>query len=153
MAQAKFRYRLQKILEIKIKAEDDEKEKLAKLLAQVEHEKQVKAQLQAKLAAVRVELKERQQNGTLDIQGLRFFPQHIRYLENQIVNQDLRLKELDIRVAEQRQNLLKAAQERKTYEKHKESSREAWMAEQDAAEAKMLDELATLKFARESSLE
>ena len=45
MAQAKFRYRLQKILEIKIKAEDDEKEKLAKYTQMME-------QVQERLASL-----------------------------------------------------------------------------------------------------
>lgn len=151
MAQKRFKYRLEKVLELKRKKEDDEKEKLGKLLQQEEYERQVKAQLEAKLAGVRVELKERQRNGTLDVNGLRFYPQHIKHLENMIVNQELRLKELAIRIMEQRQNLLNAAMERKTYEKHKENSQEQWQAEADAEEAKMLDELATLKYAREQS--
>jgi len=151
MAQPKFRYRLEKILDLKKKKEDDEKEKLAKLLAEEERERQLKAQLEAQLASVRAELKERQRNGTLDINGLRFFPQHIKHLENLILNQELRLKELAIRILEQRQNLMRAAQERKTYEKHRETSQETWQAEIDAAEAKMLDELATLKYAREKA--
>ncbi|GEM_PF-2571103 len=151
MAQPKFRYRLEKILDLKKKKEDDEKEKLAKLLAEEEKERLLKAQLEAQLASVRAELKERQRNGTLDINGLRFFPQHIKHLENLILNQELRLKELAIRIVEQRQNLIRAAQERKTYEKHKETSQEVWQAEIDTAEAKMLDELATLKYAREQA--
>lgn len=148
MAQPKFRYRLQKLLEIKIRKEEEEKEALAKLLAEEEHEREVKKQLEAKLVSVRIELKEKQQNGTLDMDGLRFFPQHIKYLENQIINQDLRLKELAIRIKEQRDNLMHAAQERKTYEKHKEGCQEAWLAEIDAKESQMIDELATLKYAR-----
>ena len=151
MAQPKFRYRLEKLLELKRKKEDDEKEKLAKLLQEEERERQVKAQLEQRLADVRVELRERQRNGTLDVNGLRFYPQHIKHLENLILNQELRLKELAIRIMEQRQNLLKAAQERQTYEKHKEKSQETWQAEIDAADAKMIDELATLKYAREQA--
>ena len=152
MAQPRFRYRLEKILELKRKKEDDEKERLAKLLAEEDKERQLKAQLEAQLASVRAELKERQRNGTLDINGLRFFPQHIKHLENLILKQELRLKELAIRILEQRQNLMRAAQERKTYEKHKETSQETWQAELDAEEAKMIDELATLKYAREQAI-
>jgi flagellar biosynthesis chaperone FliJ len=43
---------------------------------------------------------------------------------------------------------MKAAQERQVYQKHKEKCREEWQAEIDMAEAIMLDELATLNFAR-----
>ena len=151
MAQKRFRYRLQQILDLKIQAEEDEKEKLAKLLQKQEEEKAIKAQLEQKLVQIRVELKEKQANGTLDINALRFFPQHIEFVKGQIVNQELRLKEIAIRIAQQRENLLKAAQERQSYERNKEKNHEKWLAEIEQEENKMLDELATLKYAREAS--
>ena len=43
---------------------------------------------------------------------------------------------------------MKAAQERQVYQKHKEKCQEEWQAEMDRAEAIMLDELATINFAR-----
>ncbi|MGN0013624.1 MAG: flagellar export protein FliJ [Candidatus Bruticola sp.] len=151
MAQKRFRYRLQQILELKIQAEEDEKEKLAKLIQQQENERQIKAQLEQKLVSIREELKVRQANGTLDINQLRFFPQHIEFVKGQIVNQELRIKELTIRIAQQREALMKAAQERQSYEKNKEKSQEKWLAEIEQEENKMLDELATLKYARDPS--
>ena len=137
MAQPRFRYRLQQVLELKIKAEDEEKEKLAKLIQLQAEELKIKAQLEAKLVQLGEELRARQANGTLDI--------------NQIVNQELRLKEIAIRIAQQRENLMRAAQERQAYEKNKETSKERWTAEMEQAESKMLDELATLKSARGAS--
>lgn len=151
MAQKRFRYRLQQILELKIQAEEDEKEKLAKLIQQQENERQIKAQLEQKLVSIREELKVRQANGTLDINQLRFFPQHIEFVKGRIVNQELRIKELTIRIAQQREALMKAAQERQSYEKNKEKSQEKWLAEIEQEENKMLDELATLKYARDPS--
>ena len=46
---------------------------------------------------------------------------------------------------------MKAAQERQSYEKNKEKSQEKWLAEIEQEENKMLDELATLKYARDPS--
>ena len=148
MANPRFVYRLQRVLEIAIKKEDDEKEKLAKVLQEEEREKQVKVQLQQQLADTIVSLRKRQEERSLDVNALRTYPARIKFLENKIVAQDLRIKEMAIKVMEQRGNLMKAAQERQKYEKHKESSREKWQAELDAKEATMLDELATLKYAR-----
>ncbi|HXE72197.1 MAG TPA: flagellar FliJ family protein, partial [Candidatus Nitrosotenuis sp.] len=107
--------------------------------------------LEARLAQVRAELRTKQQQATLDIDELRWYPQHIKHLENQITNQELRLRELAILIAAQRQALTRAVQERQLYEKHKEKSHEAWTAEQDAEEAKLIDELATIKHAREQA--
>ena len=151
MANPKFVYRLQRVLEISIRKEDEEKEKLAKLLQEEENEKKVKVQLQQQLAGTLADLKKRQQERSLDISALRTYPARIKFLENKIVSQDLRLKEMAIKITEQRGNLMRAAQERQKYEKHKESSKEKWMAEIEAKEATMLDELATLKYARSSS--
>lgn len=149
MAKGKrFTYRLQKVLEFKEKTEEEEKEKLAKLMEQEAYERQVKAQLEQKLVEVQGVLRAKQAAGTLNVEELRYYPGHIRNIENQIKNQELRLQELAIRIKEQRNALMKAAQERQVYEKHKEKCREEWQAEVDKAEALMLDELATINFAR-----
>lgn len=148
MAQKRFTYRLQKILEFKEKKEEEEKEKLAKLMEQLEEEKRIKAALEQKLVSVQEELRNKQALGTLNVEELRFYPGHIKNIKNQIRNQELRLQELAIRIREQRNALMKAAQERQVYQKHKEKCQEEWQAEMDRAEAIMLDELATINFAR-----
>ena len=145
----RFVYRLQKVLEFKIKKEDEEKEKLAKLMQEEEHERMVKAQLEQTLASVHLELKTKRLSGALNIAELRWFPQHIKNLENKIKYQELRLQELAIKIVEQRAALMKAAMERQAYEKHKEKSHDDWKAELAAEEARLLDELATIKFARD----
>lgn len=144
----KFVYRLQKVLEFKEKQEEEEKEKLAKLIETQAYERQVKAKLEENLVNVQQTLRHKQASGTLNVEELRYYPGHIRNIENQIKNQELRLQELAIRIKEQRNALMKAAQERQVYEKHKEKSQEIWQEEIDRAEALMLDELATINFAR-----
>ena len=148
MPAKKFVYRLQKILEFKEKQEEEEKEKLAELLKLQEIERQKLAQLQQKLIDTQAELKAKQANGTLQVEELRFYPGHIKNIKMQIRNQELRLQEIAIRIKEQRKALLHAAQQRQVYQKHKEKSQEDWQAEVDRAEAIMLDELATINFAR-----
>lgn len=148
MGQKRFRYRLQQILDLKIQAEEDEKDKLAKLMQQEEHERQVKAQLEAKLVSIQEDLKAKQAAGVLNVDSLRFFPQHIEFVKGQIINQELRLKEIAIRIVQQRENLMKAAQERQSYEKNKEKNKERWTQEIEQEEAKMIDELATINYAR-----
>lgn len=148
MAQKRFVYRLQKILEFKEKQEEEEKEKLAKLMEQEVEERRIKAQLEGKLVEVQTLLRKKQAEGTILVEELRFYPGHIKDIQNRIKNQELRLRELAIRIKEQRNALMKAAQERQVYEKHREKCQEEWQAEQDRAEAIMLDELATINFAR-----
>lgn len=153
MAQKKFTYRLQKILEFKEKKEEEEKEKLAALMELLEEEKRKKIALEQKLVAVQDELRQKQVAGTLNVEELRFYPGHIKNIKNLIRNQELRLQELAIRIREQRNALMKAAQERQVYQKHKEKCQEEWQAELDRAEAIMLDELATINAARNKAEE
>ena len=143
------KYRLEKVLEFKRKAEDDEKQKLVKLRQEKAREEQLKVQLEQQLEQVHIDLKTKRLSGQLNMDELRWFPQHIKNLEGKIKYQELRIQELEIKIEEQTQALAKAMQERKAYEKHKENSHAAWVAEMDAIEAQLLDELATIKFARE----
>ena len=148
MPPKRFRYRLEKVLEMKLRKEEEEKEKLGKLRQELERERQVKADLEQQLENVHIELKTKRLSGMLNINELRWFPQHIKNLEGKIKYQELRIQELLIKIEEQTQALAKAMQERKAYEKHKEQSHQAWVAEVEAEEARLIDELATIKFAR-----
>ena len=147
----RFVYRLEKVLEFKRQKEEEEKKRLAKLQQELEHEKMVKIQLETQLENVHVELKTKRLSGLLNIAELRFYPQHIKTLENKIKYQALRIQELEIKIVEQRAALARAIQERKSYDKHRENSQAEWMAELNAEEARFLDELATMKFARDQS--
>jgi flagellar FliJ protein len=152
MGQKSYKYRMEKVLEFKRQKEDEEKEKLAKLMQEEQHERQVKAELEQTLVNVHVELKTKRLSGALNIAELRWFPEHVKSLERKIAYQELRLKELAIRIIEQRDALTKAAQERQAYDKHREKDHEEWVKEQDAIENQLLDELATIKFAREARI-
>ena len=151
MASKSFKYRLQMVLTQKIKAEDEEKKKLKALLDLEAHERAVKVQLETTLANVHEELKTKRLSGFLVIEELRWYPQHIKNLEQKIKQQELRLPEIAIKIIEQREALAKATLERKAFEKHKEKCKEDWQIEQDQVEARLLDELATLKFARDAA--
>lgn len=151
MASKRFVYRMEKVLEMKRKKLDEEQEKLAKLRQQKEHEIMVKAQIEQTLENVHIELKTKRLSGVLNIAELRFFPQHVKNLENKIKYQELRIQELTIKIVEQEVAVAKAYQEKQAYEKHREKTYEEWVAEMEAAEAMVLDELATIKFARDAA--
>lgn len=149
MPPKRFRYRLEKVLELKRRREEEERDKLAQLRREQAQERQHKADREQELVNVHVELKTKRLSGALNINELRWFPQHIKNLEAKIKYHELRIQELEIKIEEQTQNLAKAMMERKAYEKHKEQSKAAFDAEIEAEEARLLDELATIKFARD----
>ena len=149
MAQKVFRFKLQSVLDIKQKIEDEEKEKLAKLIQEKIKEEKVLENLINSEAQARQELKDKQREGKLDIDELRRYDSHLKRLANAIISQNLRLKELAIRIESQRQELLKATQQKKIYEKLKEKHQEAFIKEMDDEERKFIDELATSRYKRE----
>lgn len=149
MPPRKFRFRLQTVLELKQKIEDEEKKKLAELLkVQAEEERKLKY-LQDLEVQKRYELKEKQKEGGIDVEELKLYSYLLKKMANDIVNQKLRLQEIYIRVEEQREILLEATKEKKTYEKLKERHHERFVQEEEEEERKLIDELSTIRYARE----
>ncbi len=148
MAQKSFKFRMQTILDHKLDLEEKEKEKLGKILAELERARQYKAMLQQKRAQASQELKDKQKAGGINVNELRFYTYYLKKLDNDIVEATLAIEQLKAREREQRQALLMAAMERKKYEKIKEKHKEEFDAEQAEIERKLIDELATIKFAR-----
>jgi len=143
-----FKFRMQSILDHKQDLEDKEKEKLAKILQRLDQAQKYLAGLEYKKEVTRLELKEKQRAGELDINTLRIYNQYLKKLDQDILNTKLLIEQIKAEEREQRQNLLKAAQERQTFEKLKEKHREQFDAEVAEKERKLIDELATIKFAR-----
>ena len=133
MASKSFKYRLEQVLKFKVDKEKEEQEKLAKLMAEEAHEKGGAGRRCTRPSKnVQTDLKTKRLSGAINIAELRWFPQHIKNLENKIAYQELRLKELAIRIMEQRSALTRAAMERQAYQKHKEKSHADWVAETEA---------------------
>ncbi len=139
---------MQSILDHKQDLEDKEKEKLAKILQRLEQAKQYLVNLEHKRDVTRFELKEKQRAGELDIIKLKIYNQYLKKLDSDIINVKLMIEQIKVEEREQRQNLLKAAQERQTFEKLKEKHREQFLAEEAEKERKFIDDLTTIKFAR-----
>lgn len=153
MAQKTFKFRLQTILDYKQDLEDKEKEKLAKILAELEQAIIYKKQLEQKRVQAKIEMKEKQKAGGVDVDTLRFYTNYLKKLDNDIIQATLNIETIKMKEKKQREALLKAAQERKTYEKLKEKHKEEFEAEEAEKERKLIDELATIKAARKNLAE
>ncbi len=144
----KFKFKLQSVLDIKIKNEDDEKRRLADVMQLQAREEQVLAQLHVKKQRLTAELKEKQGAGGINITELQIYSRGIEKTKNDIISQELRLREIAMMLEEQRRKLIEATQEKKIYEKLKENQHKAYIEEEEFAERLLIDELATLKYAK-----
>jgi flagellar FliJ protein len=150
MPAKRFVFRLQTVLEIKIKKEDEEKKKLGDLIAWQKQEEQILAEMVHREQLTRSSLKEKQATGQwIEVDELKRIHYFLKKLASDIEAQKQKLIEIAHRIEEQRAALLRAVQEKKTLEMLKENQYNEWVREVEEEEAKVLDELATLKYARE----
>jgi len=149
MANKPFKYKLQSILNIKEKIEEEEKEKLSKLLFEKANEEAVLQHLKDRKFQSQEEMKAKQLQGAMDMEELKRYEAHLKKMEFLIQNQVLRIRELDMKIEQQRQVVIKATQERKMFDKLKEKHKDRFMVEQDREERKFIDELAISRFQRD----
>lgn len=143
-----FKFSMQTILEHKQDLEDKEKEKLAKILQKLQQAKDYLASLERKRESTKLELREKQKAGALNINELKIYNQFLKKLDRDIIDTRLLIEQIKAEEREQRKALLKAAQDRQAFEKLKEKKKEEFDQEEAEVERKLIDELATIQFAR-----
>jgi flagellar FliJ protein len=144
-----FKFRLQTVLEYKERQEREEQRELAKrqeILAK--EEQKLKFLMNLKQMRQR-EMASKSSEGKLNVLELKMYQDHQKRLTSEISDQQIRVQQAQSDVELQREKLLKAVQERKTYEQLKEKHYQAYLAEIEAEERKLLDDIATAKFSRE----
>lgn len=148
MKQKKFKFKLENILKLKQKKEDEEKERLARLFRKLEEEEEKLRNLQKEKTDSVTYIKSKKSSGSLDIDELKMYQLHLEKLEEKIENQKFYIEQTKKEVEKQRQILIEAAQERKTYEKLKEKQQEEFNKAFELEERKFIDEIATMRYTR-----
>ncbi len=136
----RFRYRMESILNIKLKME--EQAKMSYSLAQLalnEEEEKLAGLYQRK--AFYLEEGRQLRESVLDVKELRANTTAQQTIKEYIQNQILEVEKATAKVEEEREKLRLAQQERKTQEKLKEKAFEAFLQEEKRAEGKEVDEL------------
>lgn len=150
MPAKRFVFRLETVLQVRMKKEEEEQKKLADLIAWQREEERILAEMVSREQITRASLKEKQTTGQcIEIDELKRIANFLKKLVKDIEAQELKLKEIAKRVEEQRLALLQAVKERKILDTLKEQQYNEWLQEVEAEESRVLDELATLKYARE----
>lgn len=139
-----FRYRLQKILDFRIRKKEE----------------QVLVVQKAQTAVFMVEEKIRQNNQeivdtkagmrTADPRMFEYYDKYLDHLWDKAEKLQQELEEAQKVLALEKQKLVKLEQGVKVLEKHKEKSKEAYLAEEKAAELKQYSELGVTRFFRQS---
>lgn len=139
---ARFKYKMQSILDVKEKLENKAKQDFAQENARLDTEKQKLVELQKRRSDYMEEgLKLRLEK--IDIRKIRENKMAVLKIDEYIKNQMVQINLASREVEKARVALQTLMQERKAHEKLKENAFEAFMKEEQAAESKEIDQLTT----------
>ena len=137
---ARFRYRMQNILQLKEKMEEQERNNFAARRRALTEEEDKLAALIAKRNAVAEEGKRLRQT-VIDVRSIRENEDLQRYTDEQVKQQRIKVRVAEKSLDAARAKMQEAMQERKIHEKMREKAFERFVAEVNAAEVKEIDEL------------
>ena len=141
---AKFFYKMQNILDIKLKLETQAKNEFAIANRELAEEEDKLNKLMERRTGYEMKLKEAYQQ-TLNIPYITETANAVEIMKYQINMQKINVMQAEKKVETARQKLQEAVQERKTHEKLKENAFEVFMQEVAAAESKEIDELVSYR--------
>lgn len=141
---AKFRYRMQNILNVKEKLENQARNDFAVAVAKVNEEEEKLCQLNDRLAEYEAQLKILYAD-VLDVLKIKEAQDAIEVLKYHVQLQKVALSVANQQLDVARSKLTVAIQERKTHEKLKEKEFDEFRAEEAAKESKEIDELVSFR--------
>lgn len=142
---AKFIYRMQSILDIKMKLESQARMQFAREKQILDEEEHKLSELEKRKEAY-IEEARRLRNDTLNVRNLRDSKTAIQTMDSFIAEQTLQMKIAERKVEEARDKLKEVMQERKTQEKLREKSFEEFRMEENHKESKEVDELVSYTY-------
>lgn len=146
---AKFKYRMQSILEVKKKLEEQAKNEFAAARAVLNEEEEKLEQLKKRKEAYEDEGRALREN-TLNIMDIIENKEALLRMDEFITDQQLNVKRAQDRMEEARLALQNAMQESKTQEKLREKAFEQFVKEENKRESKEIDELVSYTYGRKA---
>lgn len=143
----RFSFRLESILQIKIKLEEQAKMEFAAAKMRLNEEEDKLQALKDRKEAYEQELK-RLYMGNLDVRRINSTSAAIEVTETQINTQAFAVKKAEKKVAVASEKLSTVMQERKSMEKLKENKLAEYMREYNEEESKQTDELISYQYGR-----
>lgn len=149
---AKFVFKFQPILDLKIQMEDSLKNELGKAIHKLEHEKDVLKSIESEREEAINQFNEKSSRGIV-VEKLKEYNNYISFLMVRINQQKENVKDAQKNVDKYREQLIKAVQEREMLDKLKEKKLQEYMKEQHQLEQKLIDEVVSYKYAAKSDTE
>ena len=142
---AKFRYRMQSILDIKLKMETQAKQEFAQAKLALDKEEETMERLKARKREYEEEARALL-NGKLDVLEIAANKEAIIRMEEYIADQYLRVEKAKQLLEAARIRLTEVMQERKVHETLKEKAFEEFLMEEKQAESKEIEQLTSYTY-------
>lgn len=146
---ARFRYRMQSILNIKVKMETQAKQEFAMAKIALDNEERRLQELTERRQAYEEEAR-RLLYGGLHVDKIRESKEAIRCMEAYILEQEKRVLKAREQLERVRIKLQEIMMERKTHEKLREKAFEEFLLEENRRESKEIDELTSYTYGQKA---
>lgn len=144
---AKFNYRMQNILDVKVKLEEQAKNEYAMARARLTEEEEKKDQLLNKQHAYEQKARELAEDH-LDVRSIIENQNAVEVMKHLVADQQIAVKRAEEFLEKRRVKLSSVMQERKTHDRLKEKAFEAFIQEENARESKEIDELTSYTYGK-----
>ena len=145
---ARFRYRLETLLRLKIAARDQCRAQLAEVLQAEQQLKDQQAEIEQEIENTHGYVRQSSERGTLNLDLIAAAQREVLYLKGASLEKQQLMQRLLPHIQQRRQALIDADHEVRTLEKLKEQKYEQHLQREAAVEAKQMDEIAITGFRR-----
>ena len=148
---ARFRYRLQSVLNIKEKMEEQAKQDFSTARMLLEQEEEKLKMLKARKREYEQRARELL-SGVLNVQEIEVNKSAMMIMDGYIADQRIEVNRAVQRLETARERMTEAMKERKTQEILREKAFEQFMREENSAEIKMIDELTSYTYGQKQEV-
>ncbi|MBN2482995.1 MAG: flagellar export protein FliJ [Candidatus Omnitrophica bacterium] len=144
----RFRFRLQRVLELRTRKEEEKERELAHLKTMLREAEEFLEELKDQSFRVSQQIGSLHDNDSrsLDIQELLRYYDYLEYVRNMIVDQIDAIKTIIINLDRKREELIEASKERKIIEKLKDTQYKKFREFVNQWENRFIDEMGTINF-------
>ena len=137
-----FRFKLQRVLDLKLKQEDEKKNQIATLMQAIKTKEDELEALISEKKQKEFSLNDNRKRG-ISILQIRNINQYLLFLDKKINTLRFEISSLESNLNQKRLEYLELQKERKTFEKLKEKDYEKYLYNEKKEEEKMIDQIVT----------
>ncbi len=143
-----FRFRLNKLLSLKEKMEEQKKNEFAIIMNRLELAQKKKEELEIEKRRLILELKQNVESGQ-NIRQVNEYNRYIDYMKKMILKAEENIKRIKIELEKKRKELNEAVKERKILESYKEKELDKYKLEEKKVEQGIINELTSYQYSKD----